>query len=51
MEGIYKQVTLTPDTANTSVTDEGTAFNVQVGPTLEEAKQQAGISTTAAGGE
>ena len=51
MEGIYKQVTLTPDTANTSVTDEGTAFNVQVGPTLEEAKQQAGVSTTAAGGE
>ena len=51
MEGIYKQVTLTPGTANTSVTDEGTGFNVQVGPTLEEAKQQAGVSTTAAGGE
>ena len=51
MEGIYKQVTLTPDTANTSVTDEGTAFNVKVGPSLEEAKQQAGVSTTAAGGE
>ena len=51
MEGIYKQVTLTPGTANTSVTDEGTGFNVQVGPTLEAAKQQAGVSTTAAGGE
>ena len=49
MEGIYKQVTLTPDTANTSVTDEGTAFNVQVGPTLEEAKQAADIAAAGSG--
>ena len=49
MEGIYKQVTLTPDTANASVTVDGTAFNVQVGPTLEEAKQAAGIPSNVSG--
>lgn len=49
MEGIYRRVSVTADTANAAVDAGGTGADIKIGPSLEEAKQAAGISAAASG--
>ena len=49
MEGVYKQVSVTADTANATVDAAGTGADIKVGPSLEEAKQAAGLPASGSG--